>query len=94
VLPYSVPLAVDFAVSVVFLIVPVVFGLSGIDAWCYWAKAAALFVVVVCTSWRQHRRSCSSPRQPKKNCPHPIPTLTLIKIGWEFATMDSWWNGG
>ena len=46
VLPYSVHRAVDFAVGVVFLIAPSVFGFSGIDAWYYWANAAAVLIVV------------------------------------------------
>nr|MCH9765946.1 hypothetical protein [Alphaproteobacteria bacterium] len=33
VIPYSLHLAVDFAVGVVFLLAPFAFGFSGIDAW-------------------------------------------------------------
>ena len=46
VLPYSFHLAVDFAVGVVFLIAPIAFGFAGIDAWFYWANAAAVLSVV------------------------------------------------
>jgi len=46
VLPYSFHLAVDFAVGVVFAIAPFAFGFSGIDAFYYWANAAAVLTVV------------------------------------------------
>ena len=46
VIPYSVHLAVDFAVGVVFLIAPFVLGFAGIDAWYYWANAIAVLTVV------------------------------------------------
>ena len=46
VLPYSVHLAVDFAVGIVFLLAPVVLGFRGIDAWYYWANAIAVLTVV------------------------------------------------
>lgn len=46
VLPYSVHLAVDFLVGVVFLAVPVVFGFSGVDALFYWINGAAVLTVV------------------------------------------------
>ena len=46
VLPYSFHLAVDFAVGVVFLVAPIAFGFAGIDAWFYWANAAAVLTVV------------------------------------------------
>ncbi len=46
VLPYSLHLAVDFAVGVVFAIAPITFGFTGIDAWFYWANAAAVLTVV------------------------------------------------
>ena len=46
VLPYSVHLAVDFLVGVVFLSAPIVLGFGGLDAWFYWANGAAVLVVV------------------------------------------------
>ena len=46
VLPYSVHLAVDFLVSVVFAIAPFALGFSGLDAIFYWANAAAVLAVV------------------------------------------------
>jgi len=46
VLPYSVHLAVDFAVGIVFAIAPFVLGFTGLDAWFYWANAAAVLAVV------------------------------------------------
>ncbi len=46
VLPYSFHLAVDFAVGVVFLVAPIALGFAGIDAWFYWANAAAVLTVV------------------------------------------------
>ena len=46
VLPYSVHLAVDFLVGVVFAIVPFALGFSGLDAFFYWANAAAVLTVV------------------------------------------------
>jgi hypothetical protein len=46
VLPYSFHLAVDFAVGVVFLIAPIAFDSTGIDAWFYWANAAVVLTVV------------------------------------------------
>lgn len=46
VVPYSVHLAVDFLVGVVFAIAPLVLGFSGIDAAFYWLNAAAVLTVV------------------------------------------------
>ena len=46
VLPYSVHLAVDFLVGVVFVIAPIALGFSGLDAMFYWANAAAVLTVV------------------------------------------------
>ena len=46
VLPYSVHLAVDFLVGVVFVIAPCALGFSGLDAFFYWANAAAVLTVV------------------------------------------------
>ena len=46
VLPYSVHLAVDFLVGIVFLLAPSVLGFTGLDAWYYWANGAAVLFVV------------------------------------------------
>ena len=46
VLPYSFRLAVDFAVGIVFLAAPFALGFTGLDAWYYWANAAAVLSVV------------------------------------------------
>jgi hypothetical protein len=46
VLPYSLHLAVDFTVAVVFFAAPFVMGFKGIDAGYYWANALAVFIVV------------------------------------------------
>ena len=46
VLPYAFHLVVDFAVGVTFLAAPIAFGFAGIDAWFYWANAAAVLTVV------------------------------------------------
>lgn len=46
VLPYSVHLAVDFAVGLMFMVAPIAFGFNGLDAWFYWANAAAVLAVV------------------------------------------------
>lgn len=46
ILPYSLHLRVDFLVGVVFLLAPIVLGFTGLDAWYYWANAAAVLTVV------------------------------------------------
>ncbi len=46
VLPYSFHLLVDGAVGLVFLLAPFAFSFTGIDAWYYWANAAAVLAVV------------------------------------------------
>ncbi len=46
VIPYSFHLMVDFAVGIVFAIAPIALGFSGMDAWFYWANAAAVLTVV------------------------------------------------
>ena len=46
VLPYSVHLAVDALVGVVFLVAPIAMGFIGIDALYYWANGAAVLFVV------------------------------------------------
>lgn len=45
VIPYAMHLWVDRAVGIVFLIAPVVFGFSGLDAWYYWVLAVAVLLV-------------------------------------------------
>ena len=46
VLPYSLHLAVDGLIGVVFLIAPFVLGFGGLDAIYYWANGAAVVLVV------------------------------------------------
>ena len=46
VLPYSVHLAVDALVGVVFLLAPSALGFTGLDALYYWANGAAVLFVV------------------------------------------------
>lgn len=46
VLPYWFHLAVDFAVGVVFVVAPIVFGFTALDALYYWANGAAVLTVV------------------------------------------------
>lgn len=46
VLPYSIHLAVDALVGVVFLVAPIALGFTGLDAWYYFANGAAVLVVV------------------------------------------------
>jgi len=46
VLPYSFHLAVDFLVGATFLLAPIAFGFTGLDAWFYWANGAAVLFVV------------------------------------------------
>lgn len=46
ILPYSLHLAVDLLVGVVFAIAPFALGFTGIDALYYWANAGAVLSVV------------------------------------------------
>ena len=46
ILPYSLHLTVDFLVGTTFLLAPIVFGFTGLDAWFYWANGAAVLFVV------------------------------------------------
>lgn len=46
VIPYSVHLAVDAFVGVVFLAAPIVLGFAGLDAVYYWVNGAAVLFVV------------------------------------------------
>jgi len=45
VLPYGLHLAVDRFVGIVFVAVPFVLGLHGLDAWYYWANGGAVLLV-------------------------------------------------
>ena len=45
VLPFAFHLTVDRLVGVAFAVIPFVFGFSGLDAWYYWANAAAVLLV-------------------------------------------------
>jgi hypothetical protein len=45
VLPFRLHLAVDRLVGSVFVAVPFVLGLHGLDAWYYWANGAAVLLV-------------------------------------------------
>lgn len=45
VLPYWLHLAVDRIVGLTFLAAPFVLGFEGLDAWYYWANAAAVLLV-------------------------------------------------
>lgn len=45
ILPYSVHLAVDRLVGLVFMAAPFVLGLAGLDAWYYWLNGAAVLLV-------------------------------------------------
>jgi len=46
VLPYSLHLAVDGAVGVVFVLAPFVYGFAGLDALFYWVNGGAVLIVV------------------------------------------------
>ena len=46
VVPYSVHLAVDALVGVVFLTAPIALGFTALDAWYYFANGAAVLAVV------------------------------------------------
>ncbi len=59
VLPYSFHLLVDFLVAILFIISPLVLGFAGLDAWFYWANAAAVLVVV-----SLHKPETSTDRTP------------------------------
>ena len=59
VLPYSLHLAVDLAVGLLFIAAPSLFGFAGIDAWFYWVNGAAVLTVV-----SLHKPEASSVQQP------------------------------
>lgn len=46
VLPYSLHLTVDFLVGLLFVVAPVIFQFSGLEAWYYWLNGAAVLMVV------------------------------------------------
>ena len=46
VLPYSVHLAVDFLVGLVFVVAPIILGLNGLDAAYYWVLGGTVLAVV------------------------------------------------
>jgi hypothetical protein len=46
VVPFSVHVAVDALVGIVFVTAPFALGFSGLDAWFYWANGATLLVVL------------------------------------------------
>ena len=46
VLPYKLHLAVDLAVGILFLALPFVLGLKGLDALYYWVNGAAVVAVI------------------------------------------------
>ena len=47
ILPYRLHLAVDLAVGVLFLVLPLVLGFQGLDALYYWVNGAAVVTVIV-----------------------------------------------
>ncbi|WP_394748201.1 hypothetical protein [Spongiimicrobium salis] len=46
VVPYKFHLIVDFAVAIVFILVPFVFSFTGLDAYYYWINGIAVLLVV------------------------------------------------
>ena len=46
IIPFSVHLAIDFLVGIVFVTAPFALGFSGLDAWYYWANGGALLLVL------------------------------------------------
>lgn len=47
ILPYRLHLAVDLAVGVLFLILPLALGFQGLDAFYYWINGAAVVAVIL-----------------------------------------------
>jgi hypothetical protein len=58
VVPYSLHVAVDFMVGLVFVAAPFLFGFSGLDAWFYWLNGAAVLSVIALS------RPLSEAREP------------------------------
>ena len=46
IIPYKIHVAADLLVGLAFLLAPLAFGFSGIDAWYYWINAVAVITVV------------------------------------------------
>jgi hypothetical protein len=46
IIPFSLHVAVDALVGIIFVTVPLVLGFTGLDAWYYWANGGALLVVL------------------------------------------------
>jgi hypothetical protein len=55
IIPFRIHLGIDTAVATAFVVVPFLFGFSGLDAWFYWLNAAAVFVVVAVSMPGQER---------------------------------------
>jgi hypothetical protein len=60
-LPFAFHLTIDRLVGVVFAIVPFVFGFSGVDAWYYWANAAAVLLVTTVLNAPESTTSSATP---------------------------------
>ncbi|WP_204376994.1 SPW repeat domain-containing protein [Methyloceanibacter methanicus] len=58
VVPYSLHVAVDFLVGLVFVAAPFLFGFSGLDAWFYWLSGGAVLTVIALS------RPLSEAREP------------------------------
>jgi hypothetical protein len=46
IVPFSLHVAVDALVGIIFVTMPFVLGFTGLDAWYYWANGGALLVVL------------------------------------------------
>jgi MFS superfamily sulfate permease-like transporter len=46
IIPFSLHVAVDFVVGIVFVTAPFALGFTGLDAWYYWANGGALLLVL------------------------------------------------
>jgi len=57
VLPYSLHLAVDRLVGVVFVIAPLALGFAGLDAWYYWANGVTVLLVTFLLNAPERERS-------------------------------------
>ena len=63
-LPFAFHLAVDRLVGVTFAVVPFVFGFSGVDAWYYWANAAAVLLVTTVLNVPESTTPAATPAHP------------------------------
>ena len=52
-IPFDLHLAIDLAAATTFMIAPFLFHLEGLDAYYYWANAAAVYLVVALTESKQ-----------------------------------------